>query len=603
MFRAKTAPTEELLDLEDVPEEEVEETNAWQKAPLWARVITTTLGILVVLTASFEFVYANKIFPGVKANGVYVGGLSEKEAADQVAARQQTFTGAVVTIDNQETHLRIPVASLSATYNAQKAVDTAYDYGRRGSFGQRVVEQARALFGAASPVSSYMYPTDLLTPYLVDFSNDLSTPVQNAKLSFNDNHAQVTPANPGNRLDVGRLVEMVNDRLANMSTEPIAAPAYQIKPTLQTDQLKAAVSQIDNYISAPITIAYMGTEREIDQKTIISWVEVGAPVTPTFVSTLKLENLYPLPPAANLGLSHKAVAAFVAELADGIDQDAQDAQLAMVDNQLTVTQASHDGVKVDQTTAINDVTSALKLSGDARKVSLRLQTTRSEVNENNLANLGIKELLSTGETTFPGSSSARLINVRAGAKRFNDTLLKPGETFSFGKILGAVGPETGYVPELVILGDHEEKQYGGGLCQVASTAYRAALLAGLPITERHNHSFAVSFYTAPYGVPGVDATIYYPQVDLKFVNDSPGYLLIQTVMEGTDLKFFFYGTKTKSGAIRGPEFITGTTDATQPSHTVFYRDVLDLNGNVTKTDTINTYYKSSKDFPVQPQFN
>jgi len=99
-------------------------------------------------------------------------------------------------------------------------------------------------------------------------------------------------------------------------------------------------------------------------------------------------------------------------------------------------------------------------------------------------------------------------------------------------------------------------------------------------------------------VPGVDATIYYPSVDFKFKNDTGSYILIQTIMQGTTLKFDFFGTKTKTGNIRGPQFVTGSSDATQPSHTVFYRDVLDLAGNVTKTDKFDTYYKSSKDFPV-----
>jgi hypothetical protein len=74
-------------------------------------------------------------------------------------------------------------------------------------------------------------------------------------------------------------------------------------------------------------------------------------------------------------------------------------------------------------------------------------------------------------------------------------------------------------------------------------------------------------------------------------------------MQGTTLKFDFYGTKTKSGVIRGPQFISGTTDSTQPSHTIFWRDIVDLNGNVMKTDTIETWYKSSKDFPINTQFN
>jgi vancomycin resistance protein YoaR len=177
-------------------------------------------------------------------------------------------------------------------------------------------------------------------------------------------------------------------------------------------------------------------------------------------------------------------------------------------------------------------------------------------------------------------------------------LIKPGEVFSFNKYLGEVSAATGYAEGIVILENKEEKQYGGGLCQVSSTAYRAALLAGLPILSRTNHAFAVSYYTEPYGVPGVDATIYLPYPDMQFRNDTGSYILIQTELIGTTLKFRFYGTKTKSGVIRGPYFISGDNDHTKPSQTVFYRDVLDLNGNVIKTDTTTTSYKSSLDFPL-----
>jgi vancomycin resistance protein YoaR len=588
---------------EDDEENEDYEENAWQRAPLWARIAGTTFVVALVLTASFEFVYSSKILPGVSADGVDLGGVSRAKAEQLLSDKLSTFTGSVITISHGDTDLRIPVASIGVTYNAQKVVDQAFGYGRRGSWQQRVREQARALFGKATPLAIYNFDDSSITPYLVQVDADITAPVQDASLSFDDDKPQVTPAQSGTRVDLGLLTQAVVNRLANTSTEPIIVPVYGLKPDLDTAPLQAAVPQISSYVAGPITVSYNGIDRQIDQKTIISWVEVGSKPAKPFLSTLKLEDLYPPAPSADLKLSQKAVEAYVADLAGGIDQTAQNAIVSMQDGALTVAQASHGGVKVDQAKAVDDILGSLKKSGDDRQVDLSLKTTEAEVNETNLASLGIKDLLSVGETTFPGSSSNRLINIRAGAKRFNNVLLKPGETFSFGKILGAVGPETGYVPELVILADHEEKQYGGGLCQVASTAYRAALLAGLPINERHNHSFAVSFYTAPYGVPGVDATIYYPQVDLKFTNDTGAYILIQTEMEGTDLKFTYYGTKTKSGAIRGPEFISGTTDATKPSKTVFYRDVLDLAGNVTKTDTVTTSYQSSKDFPVLKQFN
>jgi vancomycin resistance protein YoaR len=614
MPRRKLQPVEEEpLELEDFQddedyeeyEDEGEEENVWQRAPLWLRFSGTVIVIGIVLAASFEFVYAGKIYPGVSADGVDLSGLTKSDADQRISEKISTFQGSVVTIASGNTNTRIPVASLGVTYSSTKAADLAFQFGRTGGFFTKLHAQARALFGKVTNFSYYGYADDQLTSYLVDMDSDLTSAVQDASLSFDNNQAQVTPAQPGSRLDLGRLTQLINDRLSATSSEPITAPVYHLTPDLDTQPLQAVVNQINGFVSGPITVSYSGIDREIDQQTIISWIQVSAQPPKDFLSTQKLEDLFAPPPPPKLGLDPDAVTNYVNTLSKGIDQNAQNAQLSMdsTTNQLTVVQPARNGVKVDRESAVKDITAALSKSGDERHVDLQLSTTTAEVNETNLDQLGIKEQISEGETTFPGSSANRLINVRQGAKQFNNVLLKPGEQFSFGKILGDVGPETGYVPELVILANHEEKQYGGGLCQVASTAYRAALLAGLPINERHNHSFAVSFYTAPYGVPGVDATIYYPQVDLKFTNDTGHYILIQTIMDGTDLKFDFYGTKTKVGVIRGPTFVSGTTDTTKASHTVFYRDVQDLSGNVTHTDTIDTYYKPSTDFPVTKQYN
>jgi vancomycin resistance protein YoaR len=78
------------------------------------------------------------------------------------------------------------------------------------------------------------------------------------------------------------------------------------------------------------------------------------------------------------------------------------------------------------------------------------------------------------------------------------------------------------LPELVIKKEGTVPEFGGGLCQVSSTAFRAAMNGGLPITQRRNHAYAVQYY-APQGT---DATIYPGVVDLKFINDTPGDILI-----------------------------------------------------------------------------
>ncbi|MDD5751738.1 MAG: VanW family protein [Candidatus Peribacteraceae bacterium] len=153
---------------------------------------------------------------------------------------------------------------------------------------------------------------------------------------------------------------------------------------------------------------------------------------------------------------------------------------------------------------------------------------------------GIREVVTIGESDFSGSPWARRHNIRVGLARFNGTLIPKGETFSFNAILGPVNAATGYLKELVIKGDRTEPDYGGGLCQVGTTMYRGVWEYGFPILQRKNHSYSVHYYSPQ----GTDATIYPPNVDIRFLNDSLGAMLIQTYIDADDHAYFiYYGTR------------------------------------------------------------
>lgn len=151
---------------------------------------------------------------------------------------------------------------------------------------------------------------------------------------------------------------------------------------------------------------------------------------------------------------------------------------------------------------------------------------------------GIQEIIAIGESNFAGSSEARRQNIIAGAQKFNGVVVNKGRTFSFNNILESVTEDDGFVKELVIKGNKTEKELGGGVCQVSTTAFRAAFSGGFPIPSRRNHSYAVPYYK-PYGL---DAAIYIGALDLRFNNDTAGDILIQTFTEGDNLFFVFYGT-------------------------------------------------------------
>ncbi len=165
---------------------------------------------------------------------------------------------------------------------------------------------------------------------------------------------------------------------------------------------------------------------------------------------------------------------------------------------------------------------------------------------------GITDLVGLGYSDFGGSPSGRVHNIQTGIAQYNGVVIEQGAEFSFMEQMSPVDAANGFVPELVIKGDETIPEYGGGLCQISSTMFRAALYSGLPITARRNHSYAVSYYARPYGY-GLDATVYDPAPDFKFVNDTAGALLVQAYTEGDSAFYVFYGTNdARTVTMEGP---------------------------------------------------
>jgi vancomycin resistance protein YoaR len=196
------------------------------------------------------------------------------------------------------------------------------------------------------------------------------------------------------------------------------------------------------------------------------------------------------------------------------------------------------------------LTEAAVRSG-ATEVFLPVRITQPTitVTDPSLISQGIKEVVTVGDSDFSNSPTNRIHNINTGLAKFNGHLIPKDAVFSFVDVLGPVDGSTGYRRELVIKGDRTVPDYGGGLCQVNSTAYRGVWEYGFPILERQNHSYIVNHY-APVGT---DATVYLPAPDMKFKNDSPGALLIQTHTVGDTAYFIFYGTRdNRTSHVIGP---------------------------------------------------
>jgi vancomycin resistance protein YoaR len=157
---------------------------------------------------------------------------------------------------------------------------------------------------------------------------------------------------------------------------------------------------------------------------------------------------------------------------------------------------------------------------------------------------GISALIGKGESFFKGSIPGRIHNIALASSRIHGTMIPPGETFSFNATLGDVSAATGYQSAYIIQDGKTILGDGGGVCQVSTTLFRAALNTGLPIVERHPHSYRVGYYEQGGLKPGLDASVFAPSADFKFTNNTDNNILIQADFDkaNTKLSFLLYGT-------------------------------------------------------------
>jgi len=176
-------------------------------------------------------------------------------------------------------------------------------------------------------------------------------------------------------------------------------------------------------------------------------------------------------------------------------------------------------------------------------LELPLKTTQPDITLEKTNDLGINELIGFGDSEYDHSIPNRIFNVAHATKRITNTIVAPGEEFRFNAELGEVSRRTGYRSAYIISGGKTVLGDGGGVCQVSTTVFRAALNAGLPITKRKQHAYRVSYYELN-AKPGIDATVYSGDVDLRFINDTPGYILIRGETDSKELymKMEVYGT-------------------------------------------------------------
>lgn len=293
-----------------------------------------------------------------------------------------------------------------------------------------------------------------------------------------------------------------------------------------------------------------------------------------------------------LNVNQDLINQFVKDLARQVNSDPQNAKLEIKNAKVSIFKLSKPGIQLDKNKSVIAIKNYLIAKNHPAILKLSYQKIKPEVSTNSINNLGITSLIGEGKSNFVGSPYNRVHNIEVSTHRFNGVLIKPKENFSFIKALGGVDKDHGYLPELVIKNNKTEPDFGGGICQVSTTAFRAAINSGLEITARTSHAYPVSYYNPQ----GMDATVYIPHPDLRFINDTPGYILIQTKIEGTELIFDFYGTSDgRKVNIIGPKILERKPDGSMKA--TFTQQVFDKNKQLIRQDIFNSNYASPSKYP------
>lgn len=531
--------------------------------------------LIFFLVVSLTFVgsrlwYAGRILPGVSVQGIDLGGLTPHEAAVELVLKlTYPLSGKIVLRDADRMWVVAP-GDLGFSIDPQATAQAAFRIGREGFIDSRIRDQIDSAYSGARVAPILVYDQRAAFRYFEHLAKEINRPAVDASLSLNGSDVIVTPGQPGRELDIPATLALVGVQMQTLQDGVIALPVHESAPVILDASAEAELAR--RILSAPLVLDLPGSEAGRD----------GAPWTievHQLASMLAIEKAdTPEGPRYQVRLREDLIRGYLAQIAPGLVRSPRNARFIFNDDtrQLEVLENSVTGRQMDAEKSVQVIQE--KLRAGEHNISLEMIYRDPPVTDQMTGEqLGITELVHAETSYFRGSSAARLQNIAAAAAKFHGLMVAPGETFSMASAIGDITLDNGFAEALIIIGGQTIKGVGGGVCQVSTTLFRGVFFAGFPVVERHAHAYRVGYYEQTArgrdaNLAGLDATVFVPIVDFKFVNDTPYWLLMETYVNGYSLTWKFYST---SDGRRVDWTTTGPTNIVEPPEPL-YRENPDL---------------------------
>lgn len=476
--------------------------------------------------------YRSRVLPSTTVAGVDVSGLEPAHASDELQPHLAAWQSQTMTLRLGVQIWTPSLSDLGFTVSVDATIATALQHGRGNGLVNHYTH-ALALGNKPTTLPVVFERNDLqFESFLAGIASELGRPPQEARLEIEGADVVLREGVGGLRLDTNDARTAISDAVFRNTFGEIALKADQVEPQLTTTALEPAWEHATMLSGRSIRLVGDDQVWELDTDDL-----VGALVLP---GNTGAEFPYLDPVKLELTL---------AVIAENVGVPAQNGLLQPDGNGVAMWEDGVAGRAMDiPSVAQAIVDAATSPERSDRSVTLTYIDLPPEVRAETLNNLGLTKLLARGGSSFEGSPEARRENVHVAAGHVSRTLIPPRSDWSFNESLGAITSENGFVEGHSIQGNWFVDDIGGGVCQISTTVFRAALFAGFRFPEWHYHAFRIPFYELDGSPPGIDAAIFQPntpddqELDLVIRNPSDSWAFIQTLVDGDHVTAELYGT-------------------------------------------------------------
>jgi len=497
--------------------------------------------LILCLLISFEIKYYNRFLPNIFVAGESVGGKTYEQVLNDFKQKEAKIkkNGLILNFEGSKgiQKISIPISTTGFTSdnsieyftlnNWENDLQKAYKWVHKKNPFYFLQEQFRLIFGKKNFNFSTNIQREAISSLLDNELKGFLKDSAPASFLSIENKLTITKEKIGEIIKKEEVLNILEKKLTQFDTTPIDIKTIIDIPTIRRTHLIPFLNFAENF-SKETTLVFQYQEHKWNIKgtKLITWLTIKEE-NKLSIDNLKLENY------------------LKNTVSEYIDSPPKNSRFKIQKGKLVEIVSGKAGNIIDIDNLIQKIE---KIISDAQinlipanKINLPIEIikVKPKITQETINKYLIKNLVGEVRTSFQGSSTSREHNIKIGVEAIDGILIAPDAEFSTIASIGPVTEKEGYLKETVIKKDKTAKEFGGGLCQVATTLFRLALNSGLPITERMNHRFVVQYYNPV----GIDATIYGPHPDFRFINDTNGYLLLQARVENKQVIMELYGQK------------------------------------------------------------